>query len=141
MDNKNLKGMTLNERLYALGLLDRYDEAAARKDRNELLNLLKECELTEQQAHASVEQILNPSSHPSYFKRQSRKLLLNYLFVYPLYYVVAMGVGTLLLWWIYGWSADYAYVWFKISAIGLGLASYAIHWRIGLFALMDSFRK
>lgn len=140
-NKKNLGGMTLNERLFALNLIDEFDEAVKARDKNSILKVLCECELDEERANASMEEILNPSIRTPFFKRQSRILLLKYLFVYPLYYVFSMGIGTIILWWLLGWTVDYAIIWFKISALVMGLASYIINFRIGLFAFLDSFGK
>jgi hypothetical protein len=139
--DKNLGGMTVNERLFALSLLEEYDAAVKRKDKSQIISILKQCDLTEEQASASAQQTLEPTTNPPYFKRQARKLLFNYLIIYPFYYVISMGLATLSLWWLLGWEDNYALVWFKILALIMGGASYFIHWRIGLFALMDSFRK
>ena len=43
-----LGGMTVNERLYATGLVAAWDEAVQRKDRAALINLLGKVELADQ---------------------------------------------------------------------------------------------
>lgn len=140
-NNKNLGGMSLNERLFALSLFDEFDHAVKLKDKEQILSILYKCELDEERAQASMEEILNPSVRTSFFRLQSRKLLLMYLFVYPLYYVIAMVVATTILWWFMGWTVEYAIIWFKITASIMAFSSYIIHWRIGLFAFLDSFGK
>jgi hypothetical protein len=105
------------------------------------LLILKQCDLTEEQASASAQQTLEPTSNQPPFRQQARKLLFNYLIIYPFYYVISMGLATLILWWLLGWEDNYALVWFKILALIMGGASYFIHWRICLFALMESFRN
>lgn len=140
-NSKDLAGMTLNERLFVLNLLSKFDEAKKNSDREQLLEILKECQMDEERALASLEQILNPSAKSPYFKRQSRKLLISYLFIYPLYFVIGMAVSTFILFLMFDWTPEYAVIWFKITALAMGLASYVINWRIGLFAFLDSFGK
>ena len=45
MDSK-YAGMTVNERLYASGLLDRFDQAVQLKDVDVIISILKNVELT-----------------------------------------------------------------------------------------------
>jgi HD-like signal output (HDOD) protein len=54
-----LSGMTLNERLYTLGLLDDFGEAARRRDKPAMINLLKKLDLSEPEASNCVETILS----------------------------------------------------------------------------------
>lgn len=57
-----LSGMTVNERLFARGLLDQFDAAARRRDRDAMRHLLREVELSEVDACGCVDAILaNPS--------------------------------------------------------------------------------
>ena len=140
-NNKNLGGMTLNERLFALNLFNEFDDAVKAKDKERILSILNKCGLEEERAQASMEEILDPSVRTPFFRKQSRKLLLMYLFVYPLYYVIAMAVATTFLWWLNGWTVEYAIIWFKIIALVMGVSSYFVHWRIGFFAFLDSFSK
>lgn len=46
MDNK-YAGMTVNERLYASGLLDEFEKAVREKNTDEAIRILKEVELTD----------------------------------------------------------------------------------------------
>jgi hypothetical protein len=46
MDNK-YAGMTVNERLYASGLLDAFEKAVREKNTDEAIRILKEVELTD----------------------------------------------------------------------------------------------
>jgi len=46
MDNK-YAGMTVNERLYASGLLDDFEKAVSEKDTETAIRILKEVELTD----------------------------------------------------------------------------------------------
>ncbi len=141
LKEQNLGGMTLNERLFNLNIIEEFDRAVELKDKTILRNLLKACQLSDERAAATIQQILEPSSTPIYFKKQARKLLLSYLILYPLYYVAAMGVATIALWWLLDWNEKYAITWFKIIALVMGGASYLIHWRIGFYALTDSLKK
>ena len=141
LKEQNLGGMTLNKRLFNLNIIEEFDRAVELKDKTMLRNLLKACQLSDERAAATIQQILEPSSTPIYFKKQARKLLLSYLILYPLYYVAAMGVATIALWWLLDWNEKYAITWFKIIALVMGGASYLIHWRIGFYALTDSLKK
>jgi hypothetical protein len=47
MDNK-YAGMTVNERLYASGLMDECDKAISEKDTSVVVRILKEVELTDE---------------------------------------------------------------------------------------------
>ena len=46
--NNKLKGMTVNERLYVSGLLDDFEKAIYKKDREEVIRILRMVELTDQ---------------------------------------------------------------------------------------------
>jgi hypothetical protein len=76
-----------------------------------------------------------------YAMNKNLKLLLHYLFVYPLYYVVAMAFGTGILALIYSWSFEYAQTYFLAMALIMGVSSYFIHWRIGFFAIGELVRE
>jgi hypothetical protein len=73
--------------------------------------------------------------------KTNRTLLLQYLFVYPLYYVVAMFIATVILYFLMPWSQEYAITFFYIMAAIMGVSSYFMHWRIGFFALGDMFNS
>jgi hypothetical protein len=47
MDNK-YAGMTVNERLYVSGLMDKFDNAVKRKDISTVVSILKKVELKEE---------------------------------------------------------------------------------------------
>ncbi len=51
-------GMTVNERLFSAGLLDAFDAAARRRDRDEMLRVLREVELASSDATRTIELIL-----------------------------------------------------------------------------------
>lgn len=55
MDNK-YAGMTVNERLCFSGLIDQFDKAVAEKDREEVIRILKEVELTDDNIQPILEQ-------------------------------------------------------------------------------------
>ena len=79
----------------------------------------------------------SPLSKALYVMRNNRKLLLQYLFVYPFYYVVAMFIATVILFFLMSWSQDYAIKFFYIMAGIMGIGSYFFHWRIGFYAISD----
>ena len=59
-----LGGMTINERLFACGLLDSWDIAARKRDREAMIALLIETAVTRVQAESTVDTILeNPSKY------------------------------------------------------------------------------
>jgi hypothetical protein len=68
------------------------------------------------------------------------KLLLQYLFLYPLYYVVAMLGASIILYFLMSWSYVFTFKFFLIMAFIMGGGSYFIHWRIGFYALTE-FKK
>lgn len=55
MDNK-YAGMTVNERLCVSGLMDQFDKAVEKKDRDEAIRILKEVELTDENIEPILEQ-------------------------------------------------------------------------------------
>jgi hypothetical protein len=57
-DHPEYAGMTTNERLFTAGLLDAFDTAARRQDREEMLRLLEAVELETADAARAVELIL-----------------------------------------------------------------------------------
>lgn len=51
--------MTVNERLYAAGLLDAFYRAANRRDKNEMISLLMSVDLEKPQAEEAADSIIN----------------------------------------------------------------------------------
>jgi hypothetical protein len=61
-DEPSLAGMTVNERLFHVGILDQWDAAVRRRDRNGMIALLEQVELTE--PHLTVDAVLaNPRAY------------------------------------------------------------------------------
>ena len=56
--NKELEGMTVNERLFACGLLDRYLESERKRSREEMVSLLSQVAFTREQACEITDKIL-----------------------------------------------------------------------------------
>jgi hypothetical protein len=54
----NYAGMTVNERMSAAGIMDRFEPAARSRDREEMISLLLEVETGEQDARLITETIL-----------------------------------------------------------------------------------
>ncbi|TMA71289.1 MAG: hypothetical protein E6J67_23240 [Deltaproteobacteria bacterium] len=50
MPDQNYSGMTVNERLFAAGLLDDFDAAVMRWDKEAVLNLLQKVEMSPDEA-------------------------------------------------------------------------------------------
>jgi hypothetical protein len=57
-DNNN-SGMTVNERLYAAGLLDAFYRAANKRDKDEMISLLMSVDLEKPQAEEAADSIIN----------------------------------------------------------------------------------
>ena len=53
--NNKYPGMTVNERLYVSGLMNKFDKAVKEKDVDEVISILKDVELTDE---ASINPIL-----------------------------------------------------------------------------------
>jgi hypothetical protein len=58
-------GMTVNERLFAAGLMDSFDQAVACKDRMELQNILKQVFVAPKDADVIINQVLRPEGGPA----------------------------------------------------------------------------
>lgn len=56
MDNR-YAGMTVNERLYASGLMDEFDEAVEKKDLKKAREILEQVELTEDSIRPILEEL------------------------------------------------------------------------------------
>ncbi len=65
MDERlDYSGMTVNERLYAAGLLDQWDRAAKSGDRKTMIELLTKVQLVESDAAWTADTILaNPAKY------------------------------------------------------------------------------
>ncbi len=60
----DLRGMTVNERLFAMGLLDQWDEAAKTRDRIRMIQILSQCALSKEQCEETTDALLkNPSRY------------------------------------------------------------------------------
>ena len=59
-DKTDYSGMTVNERLYAAGLLEAWDAAAKCRDRNRMIELLNEIDLSNQAQSISDKILANP---------------------------------------------------------------------------------
>lgn len=57
-DRDDLRGTTLNERLYLRGLLDEFDEALEQRDRERLIEILERVEIREPDAEQTADEIL-----------------------------------------------------------------------------------
>ena len=55
---KSIHGMTVNERLFNLGLLEEFDGATAKRDKSKLRSILAKCFLSEQNIQAIIEKEL-----------------------------------------------------------------------------------
>jgi hypothetical protein len=50
-------GMTVNERLYASGLINKFDEAVAQKDIKKIISILKKVDLTDESIKPILERL------------------------------------------------------------------------------------
>lgn len=66
----NFAGMTTNERLFVAGLLESFDDAALRNDREGMISLLQQVAFSEADAADCVDQIL---AHPEVYLRHLRR--------------------------------------------------------------------
>lgn len=59
-----LKGMTVNERLFLLGLLDQWEVSAQVRDRDQMIQILRQCAMSEEQCEETTDAVLeNPSKY------------------------------------------------------------------------------
>jgi len=62
--DKELHGMTVNERIYAIGLLDQWDRAAKARDRDRMIQILSQCALSQEQCVQTTDAVLkNPAMY------------------------------------------------------------------------------
>ena len=54
----SFKGLTVTERLHVAGHLERFDDAARQRDREQMISMLQKVELTEQTARRWVDTVL-----------------------------------------------------------------------------------
>ena len=66
MNDQELKGMTVNERLYAFGLMDKFDAAIRNRDLEASMLVLVEAKFTQAQANETVSSILRKPSTYGY---------------------------------------------------------------------------
>jgi hypothetical protein len=59
MDEQKYSGMTVNERLFAAGLLDEFDTAVNHKNRDKVVALLQQVELSYEQAELITKTIFS----------------------------------------------------------------------------------
>lgn len=55
-DRPSLAGMTVNERLFHVGIIDQWEEAARRRDRDAMVRMLEQVEVAE--PHLTVDAVL-----------------------------------------------------------------------------------
>lgn len=53
-----LRGMTVNERLFAVGLIDQWDKAAKKRNRARMIEILGKCALTNEQCKETTDAVL-----------------------------------------------------------------------------------
>ncbi|MHC4068610.1 MAG: hypothetical protein ACYS18_00885 [Planctomycetota bacterium] len=54
-----LQGMTVNERLFSLGLLAQWDSAVKSRNRDEMLKILSKCAMSQEQCEYTTDTVLN----------------------------------------------------------------------------------
>jgi hypothetical protein len=61
---QELGGMTVNERLVMLDLFDQWDKACRSRDRNQMIQILKQCAMNNQQSESTTDTLLaNPKMY------------------------------------------------------------------------------
>ena len=64
LSDEQLRGMTVNERLFACGLLDAWDQAARNRDRSDMIALLLQTAIECEQAERTTDAVLiNPEMY------------------------------------------------------------------------------
>ena len=59
-----LKGMTVNERFFALGLIDQFERAAKTKNRQKMIGVLLQCAFSQEQSEQTTDAVLkNPAKY------------------------------------------------------------------------------
>ncbi len=66
MDDPSLAGMTVNERLYHLGLFDAFDAAARSRDLTALIQVLVRAQFSEEQAAVTAKAVATNPRHFGY---------------------------------------------------------------------------
>ena len=65
----------------------------------------------------------------------NKKLLFQYLLLFPFYNVLGIAVGTGLLYLVFGWEYEYAISFFKVAALFLVLLFYVLNFRTLITAI------
>ena len=60
--DEQLRGMTVNERLFACGLLDAWGQVARNRDRSQMIALLLQTAIEREQAERTTDAVLNNPS-------------------------------------------------------------------------------
>jgi len=63
-------------------------------------------------------------------KKSALKLFIGYFIIYPLYYVTAMFIATMLLKWYFDWTYDFSEKIFYIFSGVMWFVSYVAHFYI-----------
>jgi hypothetical protein len=59
LSDEQLIGMTVNERLFACGLVDAWDEFARKRDRSQMIALLLQTAIDREQAERTTDAVIN----------------------------------------------------------------------------------
>lgn len=61
---EDLKGMTVNERLFSLGLTDQWDKSAKSRNRQRMIEVLLQCAFSQEQSEQTTDAVLeNPAKY------------------------------------------------------------------------------
>ncbi|RII25738.1 MAG: hypothetical protein CXR30_18320 [Geobacter sp.] len=55
---EDLKGMTVNERLFSLGLTDQWDKSAKSRNRQKMIEVLLQCAFSQEQSEQTTDAVL-----------------------------------------------------------------------------------
>ena len=59
-----LGGMTVNERIFAMGLMDEWDKAAHARERETMMKILSQCAMSREQCAETIDALLkNPGMY------------------------------------------------------------------------------
>jgi len=56
-----------------------------------------------------------------------KQLILQYVFYIPIASVLGVGAITLLFYYSYGWSLEYAFSWFKVASVFIVILFYILN--------------
>ena len=71
----------------------------------------------------------------------NKKLLFQYLLLFPFYNVIGIAIGSYILYLLFDWEKSYALAFFKVGAIFLVFLFYALNLRTLVNAISGTFNS